>query len=354
MAAITSQDQRSYIKIECQRNKPAKEIFNALQEACGTSALSYSQVTRWVSEFKNGRESVEDAHRAGRNVTVNDDYHAEQLNKLLKSDRRITCEEMAHELDISVGSVHSILRNRLKMRKVSARWVPHRLTLDQVERRLEVATNLRSRFDSEGQDFLSRIVAIDETWIRSYEPEMKRQSAEWHTPSSPRPAKYRRTQSKLKMLMIFAYDRRAILTSHKVETGKTINGRYYEEYIKKVLRPAIRRKRPELLAAGPILLHDNATPHGAQGVTSLLERYEWETLDHPPYSPDLSPCDFDLFPKLKEDMRGIRYTDIEALELAVAARVRVIENSCLATGIADLPKRWKSVIDHKGCYFEGM
>ena len=140
---------------------------------------------------------------------------------------------MAQELEISVGSVHTILRNHLKMRKVSARWVPHRLTSDQAERRLEVATHLLSRFDSEGQDFLSRIVAIDETWVSSYEPELKRQSAEWHTPSSTRPAKYRRTQSKLKMLMIFAYDRHGILTNHKVESGKTINGKYYEEYIKK-------------------------------------------------------------------------------------------------------------------------
>ena len=193
MAAVTSQDQRSYIKIECQRNKTAKEIFSALQEACGTYALLYSQVTRWVNEFKNGRECVQDAHRSGRTVTVTDSYNTEQLKRLLKSDRRITCEEMAQELEISVGSVHTFLRNHLKMRKVSARWVPHRLTSDQAERRLEVATHLLSRFDSEGQDFLSRIVAIDETWMRSYEPELKRQSAEWHTPSSPRPAKYRRT-----------------------------------------------------------------------------------------------------------------------------------------------------------------
>ena len=68
---------------------------------------------------------------------------------------------------------------------------------------------------------------------------------------------------------------------------------------------------------------------------------------HPPYSPNISPCDFDLFPKLTEDMKGIHYNDLE-LESAVAARVRVLENGCLAMGIDDLPKRWKAVIDHKG------
>ena len=61
--------------------------------------------------------------------------------------------------------------------------------------------------------------------------------------------------------MIFAYDRHGILTSHKVESGKTINGKYYEEYIKKYpLRQAIRRKKSEFLAAGPIIVHGNATP----------------------------------------------------------------------------------------------
>ena len=89
-------------------------------------------------------------------------------------------------------------------------------------------------------------------------------------------------------------------------------------------------------------------------MTSLLGRYEWETLDHPAYSPDTSPCDFDLCPKLKEDMRGICYYDLEELESAVAVRVRVLENGCLATGIDDLPKSWKSVTDHSGYYFVGM
>ena len=104
----------------------------------------------------------------------------------------------------------------------------------------------------------------------------------------------------------------------------------------KTLRQAICRKRRRLLAVGPIILYDNATPHGAINVMSLLGRYELEILEHPPYCPDISPCDFDLFPKIKEDMRGICYSDLDELEVAVAERVKVVERGCLATGIDDL------------------
>ena len=99
------------------------------------------------------------------------------------------------------------------MRKVSSHWAPHRLTYDQTECRLEVANANLSRFNTEGENFLSRIVAVDITWVRSYEPELKRQTAEWHTPSSPRPTKFWRV--KIELLIIFTYDNRGVRTTHK-------------------------------------------------------------------------------------------------------------------------------------------
>ena len=69
-------------------------------------------------------------------------------------------------MEKGVGSIHTIIRNRLGIRKVSARWVPHHLTSDQAERCLDVATANLSRFNTVGENFLSRIVAIDETWLK--------------------------------------------------------------------------------------------------------------------------------------------------------------------------------------------
>jgi hypothetical protein len=62
----------------------------------------------------------------------------------------------------------------------------------------------------------------------------------------------------------------------------------------------------------------------------------------------------DLFPKLKENMRGIRYDDLDELEVAVVEQVRANERGCLAAGTEDLSKRWTSVVDHLGYYFEGL
>jgi len=61
-----------------------------------------------------------------------------------------------------------------------------------------------------------------------------------------------------------------------------------------------KAQKPTWLARGwQLILHDNARPHLGKGETDLLSKYEWEALSHAPYSPDMSPLDFNLFHKLK-------------------------------------------------------
>ena len=123
------------------------------------------------------------------------------------------------------------------------------------------------------------------------------------------------------MLMIFAYDFRGVLTAHRVPTGETVNKEYYKMYIRTILRPAICRKRQEMIDRMPLILHDNMSPHKADVVKELLESYQWEILDRPSYSPDLSPPDFGLFSRLKEPLHGIRYESLDELECAVNREV---------------------------------
>ena len=112
----------------------------------------------------------------------------------------MTCEETAHSAGISRASAYRILTERLHKRRIAARWVPHGLSEEQKCRRLETAQQLLHRFREEGNEFLQKVVAIDETWIRDFQPELKSQSSEWRREGSPRPKKFKRVQSNVKKL----------------------------------------------------------------------------------------------------------------------------------------------------------
>ena len=58
------------------------------------------------------------------------------------------------------------------------------------------------------------------------------------------------------------------------------------------------------------LIHDNASSHKCEVVKSFLASEKVKVLNYPPYSPDLSPCDFFLFPRLKKMLSGNKYTSI--------------------------------------------
>ena len=55
-----------------------------------------------------------------------------------------------------------------------------------------------------------------------------------------------------------------------------------------------------------IILHDNARIH-TTAVMDLLHRWQWEILENPPYSRDISPCDCNLFAKVKQPLWGTLY-----------------------------------------------
>ncbi|GFY29680.1 transposable element Tcb1 transposase [Trichonephila clavipes] len=88
---------------------------------------------------------------------------------------------------------------------------------------------------------------------------------------------------------------------------QTVTTQYYRDFL---VRLGVRDKRPDLVH-NSIILHDNARPYKAECVWQLLRRWEWEELEHPPYSPDILPCDFDLILKIKEPIRGRRFATRE-------------------------------------------
>jgi hypothetical protein len=77
-----------------------------------------------------------------------------------------------------------------------------------------------------------------------------------------------------------------------MQNGATIKSEVYCET--KLLR-IIQKKMHGMLTSGVDFLHDNACPHTATHSRPLVENFNWELFDHPPYSPDFAPSDYHLF-----------------------------------------------------------
>ena len=152
------------------------------------------------------------------------------------------------------------------------------------------------------------------------------------------------------MVTVF-WDSRGIILINYLEIGKTINGEYYADLLQS-LKAEIKTKRPHL-AKKKILFHqDNASIHTCAVAMAKLHELRFELIPHPPYSPDLAPSDFFLFPSLKKWLGGRKFSSNVAVEAAVNNYFSGLDESHFSDGMKVLEKRWTKCIELKGDYVE--
>ena len=135
--------------------------------------------------------------------------------------------------------------------------------------------------------------------------------------------------------------------------GTTINAESYCRTLEN-FRQAIQNKRRGMLTSGVMLLHDNARPHTAAAATNQLKQLKWNILDHPPYSPDLAPCDFHLFPKLKYWMATQCFNNDSIEEMKCGVK-NWLENQSMdfyEQGLRKLVTRYDKCLNLDGDYVE--
>ena len=251
---LSKVEYRAVIRYLYLKGKTGKEINDELADVYGSSAPSYAQVKFWVGEFKHGRTSLEDEARSGRPLDVTDEEMCKKVRDLVYSDRRIQMEEIVQALGISHGSISTILHDRLGMRKLTSCWVPKFLSDEQMATRASVCSTLLKRFRSK-DDFLLRLVTVDETWVHYYEPDNKAQSLQWVGPGSPRPKKFKTQPSAGKVMATVFWDVKGVILLDFLPKRSTITGVYYANLL--YLRTAIHEKRRGKLPKGVLLQQDN-------------------------------------------------------------------------------------------------
>ena len=100
-------------------------------------------------------------------------------------------------------------------------------------------------------------------------------------------------------------------------------------------------------------LHDNAPPHRSKLVQEFFAKTRTNVLPHPPYSLDLAPCDFYLFPSMKKYLQGRRFVSSDEVKAASQDALREVAKNGFQQCFQKLYERWQKCIVAQGDYFEG-
>lgn len=345
------EEQRINIKFLAKLGKNGREIFECLKQVYGDNSLKEPTVNKWLKRFREGREEVKDDPRPGRPSTSSSDENVERIRACVLKDRRLTVRMIADELSIPKTIVHEILTQNLEMKKLCAKIVPKLLTPEQKAKRVECCEDWLEA--EERGDFLNRVITGDESWFYEFDVELKSQSKEWKLAGEPRTKKSRKSRSNVKTMLIVFFDSRGIVHKEFVPPGQRVNGNFYVEVLTR-LRARVARVRPDLAQGGRwILHHDNAPAHTSLVVREFLARSSITVTDHPPYSPDLAPCDFFLFPKCKMVLRGRHLGDVEAIKAETTRQLNSITTEDFQQCYQQWKRRWQKCISSQGEYFEG-
>ena len=123
-----------------------------------------------------------------------------------------------------------------------------------------------------------------------------------------------------------------------LEQGTTINSERCVSTLR-ALKGRLRRVRHD-----KVIRHDNARPHTSRQTQCTLQQLERPTIPHPPYSPDLGPSDFFLFPLLMKHLKGNHYEADAEVEADVRSWCRSQTPKFFADGMRKLVQRWRLYI----------
>ena len=198
---------------------------------------------------------------------------------------------------------------------------------------------------------MEEIVTGDETWIYHFQPDSKAKNLVSSEGDRPVIAGHCKTN---RMLYVIFFHSKGPVLQIPVPKGSSVSGKFYRESVLTQLVDFYQKHRTRTGVHGIKLLHDNTPADKYATVQEYLEESGLVFLDHPPYSPDLSPCDFWLFPRLKEMLAGHRFESSCGIGSAVYQCLQHIPKEDYQAAFRKWVDRCKMCVEADGSYFEGL
>ena len=212
------------------------------------------------------------------------------------NDPKVKVFETAEIVSISTERVVNILY--LCMRKICAIWVPRMLTINQNRIHVTSSEQNLAYFNCNPRELLPRLVIIDKTWIQDYITESRKGSKQWVKLGETAPKRPKTQQSARKVMASVFWDAHGVILINYLGKERTTTRAYYAALLDRLVNK-IRKKRTHLMRKKILFHDDNAPSHTSNISQEKKHKLAFESHPHPPYSTDLAPSDYYLFPNRK-------------------------------------------------------
>lgn len=352
MATLSHRDYRVIFYYNFKRGLSYQECYNEMSATFGEECPSTSTVFRWYKEFQRGSFDLDDDERSGRPITRRTQENIDTVKKLIQADRRITYKQIQEVLNIGASTLNSILHEDLKVKKICSLWVPHSLNENQRATRVDWCIKMMNKYDSGRSKDVDSIVTGDETWLYYFDLPTKSKSKLWVFEDESTPTMVKQQRSVKKRMIVVFFGKRGIIKRVVLDSQKTVTAAWYAGICLPQVINALKELRPKSRLSTWHFHHDNASAHRASVTQDFLTQSGLTLLDHPPYSPDLAPCDFGLFPLVKSQLKGRKFTTEEELLSAWDDACASVTKDQWQDIFSSWFLRMQKCIDCDGMYFE--
>jgi histone-lysine N-methyltransferase SETMAR len=312
----------------------AADAARAINKAYGSKTVTKQTAYNWYAKFGEVGRNLKDKPRSGRPQEVDRDA----VLSAIEENPTLTTRMLAEDFVCHHSTIEGILHGAgLKWRKT--RWVPHKLTEAQKQKRVQVATELRKR--QRADPFLQNLVTMDETWLPFNNPNPHNA---WLLPGQRAPATPVPDFRQKKIMLSVFWGPAGVI--HWEFLDRTVNSEVYCDQLDRVAEIFEELGREEPV----VFLHDNARPHTSRQTNTKLATLNWDVLPHAPYSPDKAPSDYHLFRSLKSWLKGRNFNTVDEARVGVQEFFDSKDQHFYGRGIDNLVDRWEQIIAFDGDY----
>lgn len=314
-----------------------REVTVLLQQQFGDKVPTSKWITKWWKRFDEENYDLEDQQRSGRPRVAK----RRPVLRALENQPNSSLRVLKRKTGTSHETVRRILREAGKVPK-KPKIVPAELTTAQKKQRVDTCeTNLAHR---KMRTLLNSLICQDEKYIYYSNPA---HNPLWVDFDAPPPTRAKRNSHCKKVLLSFWFSRHGVVHYELLPENTTVTAQVLTAELHEVKRKAALLSKKLNF---PCLLWDNARPHKSSTTRAVLETLGFKELPHPPYSPDISPCDYHIFRSLQHHCDGKRFNTRDDIKRELQRWIRSQPEEFWKRGIDSLPNRWRTVVDSRGEY----